>query len=1094
MQLSIVKTYCYVKYILVLLFLTLVLINQSICQTTQIILTPSSTSPWTVPANVTKITVEAWGGGGGGATTNKSAGGGGGGYAASIVNINSGTNTIPFEVGLGGAPGNNGGNSNFDATLVGAGGFSGVNGSSSGSGGSANNGSIMHNGGSGGIGIGNDGGGGGSSAGPGGHGGNATYRNGGSPPLGGGAGGAGGVANNQAGSNGTIPGGGGGGQAGPGAANPSGSGANGQIRITYSTFSITSTTVNVSPICSLSTASITIGSIPTSLPNGNYTVTYTLTGSNAGTYPVDITVSSNSTTFNTVPLTGSTTLTITNIQNASYGNNLTANNTANITVIASVGGTISGGNSPICSGSSTGTMTVSGYSGTILAWELSQNGGSWGGMGGYNSSTFSQNTWNSGTWDYRVSVQNGSCPVAYSSIRTISIDALTVGGNLGKSHFDPICIGANTPTLTLAGSTGSIIRWEKRLNSGSWTNISHTATTYSETPPETGTWEYRVLVKSGVCNEAYSSTISVAVNATPSVVPVNNLEVCQNITSTTLSYSSPLGNPNNYNIIFDAPAIAAGFSNQNGSLNNPITVQVPYSVATGVYNATLRVGTNYPVCTSPDYPITLTVVDEITGTPGSITGLASVIQGQTGVAYSIPAIQYATAYIWNYTGSGATINGTGNSITIDFSESATSGNLTVYASNACGNSSTSAPLSISVSSGCTPPATPSATSNSPVCAGATLSFSTPTVSGATYSWTGPNSFSSFLREPSISNVTTSASGTYAVIITVGGCSSDAGTTSVTIDATPTTAAITTTPLNYCGTLTSGSLGANAPTVGTGAWSIVSGGTGTFSNSSSPNATFTANAYGTYVLRWTISNGTCTPSSANMTVNYYATPTTAAITTTPLNYCGTLTSGSLGANAPTVGTGAWSIVSGGTGTFSNSSSPNATFTANAYGTYVLRWTISNGTCTPSTANMTVNYYRIQAAVTLLSDNYECPELDPWQGFVSESSGYNAGATKVIFEVENLYFTSNWSFSYTVTGASVTVESVSPTPTSGSLGSGTFSNIATGSISLEFLIRNIENTELNVSLNVTSISDLNCTDNTARSDVSVILPMPFVGPFE
>src|SRR5207248_720435 len=119
--------------------------------------------------------------------------------------------------------------------------------------------------------------------------------------------------------------------------------------------------------------------------------------------------------------------------------------------------------------------------------------------------------------------------------------------------------------------------------------------------------------------------------------------------------------------------------------------------------------------------------------------------------------------------------------------------------------------------------------------------------------------------------------------------------------------------------------------------------------------FTADAYGTYTLRWTISNGTCTPGTADVTVNYYQTPTTATIATTPLNYCGTLVSGSLGGNIPTAGTGAWSIVSGGTGTFSNGADRSSTFTADAYGIYTLRWTISNGTCTTATAD-TIKYYQ------------------------------------------------------------------------------------------------------------------------------------------
>src|SRR5205085_1033279 len=124
------------------------------------------------------------------------------------------------------------------------------------------------------------------------------------------------------------------------------------------------------------------------------------------------------------------------------------------------------------------------------------------------------------------------------------------------------------------------------------------------------------------------------------------------------------------------------------------------------------------------------------------------------------------------------------------------------------------------------------------------------------------------------------------------------------------------------------------------------GTSTFSAASSGSSTATASVVGTYVYTWTITNGTCT-SSANVTVNYYETPTTATIATTPLNYCGTLVSGSLGGNTPTVGTGAWSKVSGpGTVTFSASTSGSSTATVSVVGTYVLAWTITNGTCTSS----------------------------------------------------------------------------------------------------------------------------------------------------
>src|SRR5207244_5848898 len=86
------------------------------------------------------------------------------------------------------------------------------------------------------------------------------------------------------------------------------------------------------------------------------------------------------------------------------------------------------------------------------------------------------------------------------------------------------------------------------------------------------------------------------------------------------------------------------------------------------------------------------------------------------------------------------------------------------------------------------PATPTATNGGPYCEGATIALFTPTVASATYAWTGPNGFTSSLQNPTRANATTADAGTYSVTVTVGGCPSAAGTTSVvvnTIPATPT---------------------------------------------------------------------------------------------------------------------------------------------------------------------------------------------------------------------------------------------------------------------------------------------------------------------
>jgi hypothetical protein len=85
------------------------------------------------------------------------------------------------------------------------------------------------------------------------------------------------------------------------------------------------------------------------------------------------------------------------------------------------------------------------------------------------------------------------------------------------------------------------------------------------------------------------------------------------------------------------------------------------------------------------------------------------------------------------------------------------------------------------------PATPSANSNSPICAGQTINLNTPAVAGMSYSWTGPNSFTSTSQNPSIPGATSAMAGVYNVRLTniATGCVSAVGSTpAVTITPLP----------------------------------------------------------------------------------------------------------------------------------------------------------------------------------------------------------------------------------------------------------------------------------------------------------------------
>ncbi len=117
---------------------------------------------------------------------------------------------------------------------------------------------------------------------------------------------------------------------------------------------------------------------------------------------------------------------------------------------------------------------------------------------------------------------------------------------------------------------------------------------------------------------------------------------------------------------------------------------------------------------------------------------------------------------------------------------------------------------------------------------------------------------------------------------------------------------------------------------------------------------TPTAAGTWYLHIKGYNGN---NVGNGTYTYSVTavdPPTTATVGGPQTLCAGGTTAGLGGNTPTSGTGAWSVESGGTGTFSpDAATPDATFThTGGAGPITLRWTISVEGCTPSTADVTV----------------------------------------------------------------------------------------------------------------------------------------------
>ncbi len=196
--------------------------------------------------------------------------------------------------------------------------------------------------------------------------------------------------------------------------------------------------------------------------------------------------------------------------------------------------------------------------------------------------------------------------------------------------------------------------------------------------------------------------------------------------------------------------------------------------------------------------------------PGAFTtSSATVCQGQSGVTYTVPNVAGVT-YNWSYSGTGATINGSGNSVTVDFSASATNGNLQVTASNTCG-ASTARSIAVTVNPLPTQPDAFTASSAN-VCAGQTgVVYTVPNVANTTYNWSYTGTGATINGSGNSVTVDFSAGATNGVlgVTATNSCgTSPARTQSVTVNPLPVVTVTPSAPADICAgdtvTLTAGS--------------------------------------------------------------------------------------------------------------------------------------------------------------------------------------------------------------------------------------------------------------------------------------------------
>lgn len=225
------------------------------------------------------------------------------------------------------------------------------------------------------------------------------------------------------------------------------------------------------------------------------------------------------------------------------------------------------GTSPLCVGSSgvayslaaaapTKTIAVNNFTNSAIVslptqylWSFSNGNASV--ASGVNAQSMTANFTGSGTTNLQVLNQYTTAPNCNTSnsILAITIDPTSVGGSVTPNRT--ICNDGSTTTgtLTLAGHTGAVQKWQRSIDGGTtWTDIVNTLTTFSEIPGfGAGTYMYRAVVKSGTCASANSAAATITVNPVPPQPTISQtgastgLTICADGVQQTVLQSSNVG-------------------------------------------------------------------------------------------------------------------------------------------------------------------------------------------------------------------------------------------------------------------------------------------------------------------------------------------------------------------------------------------------------------------------------------------------------------------------------------------------------------------------------------------------------------------------
>ncbi len=524
-----------------------------------------------------------------------------------------------------------------------------------------------------------------------------------------------------------------------------------------------------------------------------------------------------------------------------------------------------------------------------------------------------------------------------------SINLLNVGGRnvfVGKtgcetvnnnivSSSQTVCTGSApitfSGTLPTGGVGGYSYQWQRSSNNFTWTAAPGTNTTLNyAAPTTTALVYYRRVLSSGVSCMYPSNTLTVTINNPPDPsVAGSSQSVCS--TSATISANNPVVGTGSWSVI-----------------TGPATITTPGSFSTEVTG--LGVGLNRFVWTisngvCPSSSSTLSV------TRYALPSVSSAGSNQTVCAntYTLGANVPVTGNgLWTVLSGGSTLSAAAN-------PSAAANNLGIGSNT----------YVWTITNGVCPPSQSTVTitrdqipalsvagSNQSVCATtATLTAISPSVGTGTWSLiTGPAVITS------VASVTTGITGLgvgnniFQWKVINGVCPPSTSTVLIKRDAQPT---ISNAGSDFSVCAAVATVAANSAVTGTGSWSVITG-TASVAAPLSATTNVTGLSLGANAFQWAIANGVCPVSTSTITIFRDAAPSS-AVAGPAQTVCSA--SATLQAQAPAIGSGTWSVITG-QALVQNSSLPNSSVINLAAGLNQFEWKVINGVCPPSTSTAVV----------------------------------------------------------------------------------------------------------------------------------------------